>query len=276
MKRMKHALFFVWCLMLLIPFSAAAQQGKTYTVSVVPQVRAAVVYERWSPFVRMLSKELGVKLKIKTYASIPDFEEALMRGEPDFAFMNPYHLVMTQKKARYIPLVRNNKSLVGILVAKKNGPVQSARDLDGKKIAFPAPNAFAASLYMRALLKEKEKINFTPSYVKTHSNVYRHVKLGTADAGGGVNRTLNKQPRGVKNALAIIYRTPGSAPHPFAAHKRVPKSLRKSMTRAILELASDPANKKMMGNVQLPRPKKANYRKDYLPLKKLGLEKYVK
>ena len=276
MRQMRYALFFVWSLVLLVPASAAARQGKTYTVSVVPQVRAAVVYERWSPFVKKLSKELGITLKIKTYASIPDFEEGLMRGEPDFAFMNPYHLVMTRKNDRYIPLVRNNKSLVGILVSKKNGPVQSVRDLVGGKIAFPAPNAFAASLYMRALLTEKEKIKFTPSYVKTHSNVYRHAKLGTADAGGGVNRTLNKQPRGVKNALAIIYRTPGSAPHPFAAPPRVPKRLRKNMTNTILAIASDPANKKMMSNVQMPRPKKANYRKDYLPLKKLGLEKYVK
>lgn len=276
MKRMRHALFFVWCLTLLIPFSAAAQQGKTYTVSVVPQVRASVIYQRWSPFVKKLSKELGITLKIKTYASIPDFEEGLLRGEPDFAFMNPYHLVMTQKKNPYIPLVRNNKSLVGILVAKKNGPVQSVRDLDGKKVAFPAPNAFAASLYMRALLTEKEKINFTPSYVKTHSNVYRHVKLGAAAGGGGVNRTLNKQPKGVKNSLSVIYKTPGSAPHPFAAHSRVPKRLRKNMANTILAIASDPSNKKMMVNIQLPNPKKANYKNDYLPLKKLGLEKYVK
>ncbi len=276
MKQMRHALFFVWCLMVLVPAGAAAQRGKVYTVSVVPQVRATVVYERWSPFVKKLSQELGITLKIRTYSSIPAFEEGLMRGEPDFAFMNPYHLVMTQKKDRYIPLVRNNKSLVGILVAKKGGPVQSVRDLDGQKIAFPAPNAFAASLYMRALLTEKEKINFTPTYVKTHSNVYRHAKIGKAAAGGGVNRTLNKQPRGVKNALAVIYRTPGSAPHPFAAHPRVPKSLRRNMTKTILEIASDPANKKMMGDVQLKNPRKANYRKDYLPLKKLGLDKYVK
>ena len=60
------------------------------------------------------------------------------------------------------------------------------QDLDGADIAFPAPNAFGASLYMRALLAEQEKININPIYVETHANVYRNVIFGRASAGGGV------------------------------------------------------------------------------------------
>ena len=149
MKLLRNMLLLAWGLALFTPLVVKAQQ-KTYTIAVVPQMRASVIYERWSPFVKKLSKELGVALKIKTYPSIPEFEDGLLRGEPDFAFMNPYHLVMTEKAQAYIPLVRNNKSLFGILVAKKNGPVKSVKDLNGKQIAFPAPNAFAARRYSRS------------------------------------------------------------------------------------------------------------------------------
>ena len=128
---------------------------------------------------------------------------------------------------------------------------------------------------MRALLTEKEKIRFTPKYVKTHQNVYRNVAVGVAPAGGGVQKTLEKEDPSLKDQLSVFYKTPGSASHPVAAHSRISKQFRKNAERAILKLAADPKNKDLFKNIQIPEPVSASYRKDYFPLKQLGLEKYV-
>jgi len=272
--------FRLLALILLIFFITAAfkkslAQERVFTIGVVPQFTPVEIYERWGPLVKELENRTGLKFELKTYKSIPEFEKAFLKGEPDFVFMNPYHQVMAYKAQKYIPLVRDKTPLTGILVVRRDSPVKEVKDLDGKVIAFPAPNAFAASLYMRALLAENFKIRFIPEYVKTHDNVYRQVILGKAQAGGGVNNTFLRQPEEIKRGLRILYETPPSAPHPFSVHPRVPKEVRDKVKKAILDMANEPSMKALLDRVQMPNPVPADYARDYKPLEKLNLEKYV-
>ncbi len=255
--------------LLIAPFSQA--EGDHYVFAVVPQTAAADIHTQWAPFLERLSKDLGVTFELRTYPSITEFEAAVLKGSPDFAYMNPRQAMIARQ---YIPLIRDKKPLIGILVVHKGKGINSIKDLDGKTIAFPDPHAYAASLYMRALLTQKEKIQFTPIYVKNHSNVYRTVALDKAAAGGGVTKTLAKEPETLREQLTVIYETPGSVSHPISAHSRIPETLQEKMRSAILKLASDPANKELFKNVQITEPVAAEYR-DYLPLANLRLEKYT-
>ena len=278
MKDLRFILLFVWCLFIVVPFEAKAESKKAYTIAIVPQMRVSEIYEKWTPFLKKLSQESGIEITIKPYTSIQQFEADLLKGVPDFAYMNPYEAVSAKDAQGYVPLVKDSTSLVGILVAHKGGSIRSVKDLNGKEIAFPAPNAFAASLYVRALLTEKEKIHFKPRYVKTHSNVYNTVVVDKAvAAGGGVVKTLMKEPEEIRSQLTTIYETPSTASHPLSAHPRVPDVLRKKLVNAVLGLANDKANKELFTNILMPEPVPADYQKDYLPLKKLGLmlEKYM-
>jgi len=256
-------------------FKKSLAQERVFTIGVVPQFTPVEIYERWGPLVKELENRTGLKFELKTYKSIPEFEKAFLKGELDFVFMNPYHQVMAYKAQKYIPLVRDKTPLTGILVVRRDSPVKEVKDLDGKVIAFPAPNAFAASLYMRAILTEKFKIKFTQEYVKTHDNVYRQVILGKAQAGGGVNNTLLRQPEEVKRELRILYETPSAAPHPLSVHPRVPKEVKDKVKTAILDMANEPSMKDLLDRVQMPNPVPADYARDYKPLEKLNLEKYV-
>jgi phosphonate transport system substrate-binding protein len=272
--------FRLLALILLIFFITAAfekslPQERVFTIGVVPQFTPVEIYERWGPLVKELENRTSLKFELKTYKSIPEFEKAFLKGELDFVFMNPYHQVMAYKAQKYIPLLRDKTPLTGILVVRRDSPVKEVKDLDGKVIAFPAPNAFAASLYMRALLTENFKISFTPEYVKTHDNVYRQVILGKAQAGGGVNNTFLRQPEEVKRELRVLYETPSAAPHPLSVHPRVPKEVRDKVKKAILDMANEPSMKALLDRVQMPNPVPADYALDYKPLEKLNLEKYV-
>jgi phosphonate transport system substrate-binding protein len=160
-------------------------------------------------------------------------------------------------------------------VAHKNTGINFVQDVNNKEIVFPAPNAFGASLYMRALLTRQEKIRFTPRYVQTHDNVYRHVLLDKAPAGGGVKDTFEGEPDEIKNHLKIIYQTPPTVSHPLATHPRVPESVRKKVVNAILKLARDKANNDLFAKIEMDRPVEADYETDYASLTKLGLEKFV-
>lgn len=260
-------------LCLLLP---PAWAGQVYTLSVVPQFTPVDIGLRWSRLLAHLEKETGISLQLRIQERIPKFETDFLAGLPDFVFLNPYHAVMAMKAHGYTPLVRGGDLLNGILVVDRNGPIKQLADLSGKTLVFPSPNAFGASLYMRALLTEKEKIVFTPSYVGTHQNVYRHVLLGEASAGGGIAATLEKENAAMQSRLAVLYTTPGVASHPLAAHPRVPAKVRERLVEALLKLDRDPAGRKLLAAVELDRTQLADYARDYAPLEKLKLGDYAR
>ena len=263
-------------LLLLASVGAVAQEKKVYILAVVPQFTPSEVHRTWTPIVEKLSRATGRQFEIKIYTSIPKFEAAFLDGEIDLAFMNPYHAVMAKRAQGYIPLLRDDTNpLTGILLVQRDSPIKSIKELNGKALAFPAPNAFGASLYMRALLAEQEKISITPHYLKTHSNVYRHVIVGEAVAGGGVNNTLKREPPEVQAQLRVLFETPGVPSHPLVAHPRMPEGVRQAVTNTLLEMQNDPAGQKLLAAIQVSKPVKADYARDYQPLEKLDLKKYV-
>lgn len=262
-------------LLLLGSLETTVAAPTAYSVAIVPQFSAQQIHAEWQPLLKRVGDEAGVTLEMQFPSSIPAFESAFQRGEPDFIFGNPYHAVMARRKQGYIPLVRDAKPLTGILVVARDGPVSSLKGLSGHKIAFPAPNAFGASLYMRALLIEKEQLRIEPVYVKTHGNVYRQVLVGDFAAGGGVNQTFGDLPAAMRDKLQVLYETPGAASHPLAAHPRVPEGVRKRVTAAFLKQAGDEPGKALLKDVRIPNPVAADYARDYGPLEKLRLDKYL-
>lgn len=262
-------------LLLLATLKTAIAAPPTYSVAIVPQFSPQQILAEWQPILKRVGDEAGVTLEMRFPSSIPAFETAFLHGDPDFIFGNPYHMVMARRKQGYIPLVRDEKLLTGILVVARDGPYSTLKSIAGQRIAFPAPNAFGASLYMRALLLEKEQLHIEPVYVKTHGNVYRQVLVGDFAAGGGVNQTFADLPAAMRDKLKVLYETPGAAPHPLAAHPRVPEAVRKRITAAFLAQADDEPGRALLKEIRIPRPVAADYPRDYGPLEKLRLDKYL-
>ena len=172
-----------------LPRWAHAQSDGTrprYTVSVVPQFAASELHRDWAPLLERLSQESRLSLTLRVVETISRFEAEFLAGVPDFVYLNPYHQVMARRAQGYVPLVRDGKPLSGILVVRRDSALRSVTELAGKPVAFPSPNAFGASLWIRALLAERDRVTIEPHYAQTHSNVYRQVLLGRVAAGGGV------------------------------------------------------------------------------------------
>ena len=252
----------------------ARAESPTLIVAVVPQFAPTKIHKDWGALLGRLEQMTGYRFQLRLYNQIPQFEADLAQAIPDLAFMNPYHMVLAKKNHGYRPLIRNSAALSGILVVRKDGPVKSLMDLKNQTISFPSPNALGASLYMRALLAEKEGIAFKPEYIGNHQTVFRNVLIGKAVAGGGVQATLLKEPAEVQSRLRVIYTTPDLAPHPLAAHPRVPPEITQKIVAALLAMRNDMEGKKLLTDVTLPQPMEANFQRDYASLEKLRLERY--
>ena len=247
---------------------------KVYTIGVVPQFEARKLHEIWRPILDRLEKETAYKFKIRGSSSIPSFEQEFAQGKFDFAYMNPYHLIIANNSAGYIPLVRDHgRKLYGVLVVKKDSGITSPAQLNGKTLVFPAPNALGASLQMRQELHDKFGIEFKKNYVKTHDSVYLNVLLGEASAGGGVQKTLNEQKKQYKDMLQVIYQTQKVAPHPLAVLPDVPVEIRDRVRDALLEIGQSKEGQELLSKIPMKKIGPASMQ-DYLPLKDMGLERF--
>lgn len=251
------------------------QPGRPIRVSVVPQRPPAETFAVWSPLLQQLGEVSKQCFVLRVPATIPSFEAELRTGRADCVYMNPYHAVLAQRWRGYIPLIRDgSKPLRGLLVVRTDSPIRSIRALNGQPVAFPSPNAFAATLLPRVLLA-RQGIAIQPVFENTHSNVYRSVALGMLPAGGGVNNTLRRERPELQQELRVLWQTPPFPSHPLACLPSLARARRQALQTGFLALGANQANHGLLDAVQIPEPVRADYRRDYQPLLSLGLERFA-
>jgi len=266
----------LFCLVLMSGTSNVAGSEHVFTVGVVPQFEARKLHSIWRPILDQLETRTGYQFKLKGSQTIPDFEKEFMQGGFDFAYMNPYHQIIANQKAGYIPLVRDfARELFGVLVVTKDSGISDPKSLNGKTVAFPAPNALGASLQMRQELHDVFGVTVKPKYVKTHDSVYLNVLLGEATAGGGVQKTLQRQEKEYQDNLKVIHTTTKVTPHPFAVLQSVQPEVRQRVQEALLALGQDEHGRLLLEKIPIRKIGAASLN-DYSPLLQMGLERFYK
>ena len=266
--------FFCGLLMLAGHSTVGMAEPRTYVIGVVPQFEPRRTVEIWQPILDQIYLRTGIKLVLRPSPSIPEFEQQFSDGVFDFAYMNPYHLLVANRKQGYRPILRDvGRELYGIVVVKKDSPLSSVKALDGKKVAFPAPNSLGAALIPRAEFKRKFNIKVQELYVKSHSSVYLNVVLGLTEAGGGIQKTLDRQPKEIRDQLRVLYKTKSVASHPIAVHPRVSRDIRVKLTSAFMELGATVQGRSMLADVPFKRIGTTSM-KDYYNLRRMRLEAF--
>ena len=214
----------------------AGDTRDSYVVGIVPQQSASTLAKLWIPVLSRIGENAGVRLQFETAKSIPEFEKRCNEGLYDLAYMNPYHYTVFHETAGYEAFAKQaEKQIQGILVKRKDAPMNTLEALEGTQLAFPAPRAFAATLLTRAALDAKG-VSYTPNFVSSHDSVYRGVAKGLFPAGGGIVRTFKGIEPSIQQQLEIFWKTPTYTPHAFAIHPRVPADVRQAIVSEFLAL----------------------------------------
>ncbi|EXJ13789.1 phosphate/phosphite/phosphonate ABC transporter substrate-binding protein [Imhoffiella purpurea] len=219
------------------------------TFGIVPQQSAKTLAQRWTPITTYLSKKTGERIRFATAPDIPTFEQRVLAGEYDIAYMNPYHYTVFHRRPGYEAIAKEaDKKIRGILVVREDSDLETLADLAGLKLAFPSPAAFAASVLPMAEIKQRG-ISFEPSYVSSHDSVYMGVARGFFAAGGGIMRTFDNTDPSVRSQLRILWTTRGYTPHAIATHPRVGPTVAKALQRGLLEMNRDPRGRALLEGI---------------------------
>lgn len=246
----RHPLRLLAALLLALGL-AQGSRAQVLTLGVVPQQPAAKLYSLWQPLIEQVRSDSGVELLFKTAADIPAFEDGLRRGDYDLAYMNPYHYAVFSRSSGYHALVAQAPGrLKGLIVVRRDSRFKRLEDLAGQRLVFPSPAAFAASLLTRRELAARG-IPVEVQFVRSHDSVYFNVQRGFAAAGGGVWRTLNSTTPEAREALRVLWQSPGYPPHPIAAHPRVPLALQGRVQQALIRLADSGRGRQLLERLRI-------------------------
>lgn len=226
-------------LLFSIAFFAQAAQAQTLKMGIIPQQKASILSGIWKPILEKVSDIYGTKIEFATTKTINGFQDNTLKGAFDIVYTNPMYFVEVNQKNGFEAFAHaKDKKIKGILVKKKGSSVSKLEDLAGKKLAFPAPTAFGASVLQRAALA-KAGIRFRPIYTKNHSAGYQAVSKGIFPAAGGVKRTFNAEPK--KGELEIFWTSEGYTPHAFAMSKKLAGASYDKLQDAFMKAFKDPA-----------------------------------
>lgn len=245
-----------------------------YSFGVVPQFDQRQIVTVWQPILDELTRRSGVQLALSGVPQVAEFEKRFVAGQYDLAYTDPYLASIVARQQGYQVLVRDHAAaLYGLLVVRRDSPIRSPRELNGKIVAFPAPNTLGASLLVRADLTNKFHVRVTPRYVRTHGSVYLQVAQGLVDAGGGAQSTFDSQPQALHDRLRIIHTTTQVPSLPVVAHPRVPVAVQNKLRQAFLDMGTTPAGRALLAAVPIRQVGTASAW-DYVVIEQLGLKPF--
>ena len=220
-------------------------------LGVAPQQDPARVFTMWQPVVRYLEREVGHAFAFESAPSIEEFQKRVLEGRYDIWWGNPLTYIQANKRIGYVPIARDTTRIAGLLVTRKEDAIKSAKELLGKKIAYPAPDALGATLLVQDYLA---RAGVAPNqveavYTGTMDSGLRGLLDGRVMAAGVVPRAFNSLDAAERDKLSILAKTEEVAPQPLVVHPRLYKSVVTQIQRALLKLNWTPEGQQILSSI---------------------------
>jgi len=273
MHTQKRCPLLLFILLTAVMGSSQVALSDTYTVSItptlpepLPQIKASEnaklsintssqlsmlpsKEQAWQAVFNYLGQKANIKFKFEPANSQLDFELKLAKGYYDFAYTNPLQFIAFNDFPGYKAVVkRKAQPIRGIIVVKKTGPISSLTELRDAIFAFPGTLNFPASIVLRESLN-RLNVNIIPQFLASQKHVYSAVANGSYIAGGGSYESFEAQASEVRNALRIIWDSPGYTPYAFSAHPRVPFFTIIRLQRAMVGLVKHEEGKALLPDI---------------------------
>ncbi len=250
--RLKIVLFlmvFISC-RLCVTASAA---DVVYEMGAFPSVPAAKLQELFTPLAEELTRELGKKVRLSTKPTFEAFEEVLNSEYFDIAHIQPFDYVDAHDKHNYLALARRNEELEALFVVRPDSKLNSIRDLKGKKVSSPPPDAAISHLADMALKDAglNLKTDVRREYARNHFSCLQNVLIGEADVCVAVVQMIKKieKEKKMEVPFKIIHRSAKIPPTLFIVHKRVSQKDREVMLKVILGLQDNAGGRKILDSL---------------------------
>ena len=151
MSTMKYRKFVIFLFFCTVIFPKAASCGDHTPLTIKFGINSTdspkVVAQKILPILAVLEKDLkkrlkrAVKITFKVFRTYDDSIKAFVDGSVDFGRLGPASYVLAKKQAPGINLLamenrKGKKRFNGLIIVKKDSPLQALSDLKGQRFAF--------------------------------------------------------------------------------------------------------------------------------------------
>jgi phosphonate transport system substrate-binding protein len=226
-------------LVLLLAAPAHAQPAAPLTFGILNQQSPALTAERWNPMLHYVSTVSGVPLRLKMGGTVQETDAMMGRGEFDFMYTN--HNFQTEfDRVGYRVIARwAGEPIRCVIAVPAESSVQSVRQLDGKRVAFPSPDAFVGYAVPMVALK-RAAVRVEEVFAGNQEGALAQLKAKRVDAAAVNSRFLAQYAEREGLRFREIF---ASDPYPelaVIAHPRVPAAVVEKVRQALVGMKSDP------------------------------------
>ena len=205
-------------LALLMAFAASAIAQQKHQppleIGVFPYLSTRALLSTYQPLQRFLEQKLQRPVHLVTAPDMRTFVERTQEGAYTFVVTAPHFARLAQMEAAYRPLLRANRNLMGVLLARQDGRIRSIEDLRGKVVATP-DGLTIISLLGLELLKRNDLIpgkDVTIQTLPTHNAAVVSLQNGAVDAALVSPTAFLQMTSEQRAGLSIITQT-SEVPH---------------------------------------------------------------
>ena len=240
--------------MVFYSFPAKAE-NEPLILGIQPYLASSLIHKRFTPLAEYLSKKVGQPVIIKVPQDYRDHIENVGKNKVHIALMGPVPYIKMVKEYDLKPILAcletNKKTFFqGVIITRKNSPIKSLSDIEGKRFAFGDPNSTMSHIIPRFLLLEAgipiKKLG-SHSFLKNHCNVALGVLIGDYDAGAVKEEVFDRyKERGLK----AIARTPFTQEHIFVAGNNLSAKTVQTLREALYNLKNETNGKEILSAIK--------------------------
>ncbi len=236
-----------------------------YIFSVHPLHNPIRLFEVYQPLVDLINKNTNeFSLSFEASRDYSTFEEKLYSRKFHIALPNPYQTILSEQYGYEIAgKMGDDSRFRGIIIMRKDSPIERVADLRGAAISFPARTALAATmlpkyfLFSRGLDLKGNILKYVGSQESSIMNVY----FGKTKAGGTWpppwELFIQRRPELAKQ-LVVKWETPSLVNNGLVIRKDIPDAHRRRILEIIFSLHKHEKGRKILKSMDLSRFERAN------------------
>lgn len=203
-------------------------------------------YEVWQMLIEELSRLSKIPLQAPKSTGTLSFERQLAQGEYDLAYIDPRQFIQGSEYANYSALAKAKaKPARGILVARRDSPISTLRDIDARGIVYPHALNFSASIVPRASLAQLG-FKLPAHYVADEHAAFQAVLQDQFPVAAGTAHNLAALSPLERAQLKVVWDTPSYTPDAFVAHQRLAFFDKTRLQKALVQLFKTELGKRLL------------------------------